>query len=134
MSVLRKNHEPPPAIAAWGWRFHHLGIPVKGTIRDAEYLKEYKFWHGGFYTSPFGVEWMRFEASCRVPELVRTTPHVAFEVDDLDAALVGLEVIIPPGSPSRGVRAAMVVHDGAPVELIEFRSDLQPTEGAAAGS
>jgi hypothetical protein len=42
-------------------------------------------------------------------------------VDDLDAALIGEEVISPPGSPSAGVRAAMIVVDGAPVELISFR-------------
>jgi hypothetical protein len=42
-------------------------------------------------------------------------------VDDLDAALMGEEVISPPGSPSDGVRAAMIIVDGAPVELISFR-------------
>jgi hypothetical protein len=48
---------------------------------------------------------------------------VAFEVDDLDAALEGQEVIHPPGSPSDGVRAAMILVDGAPVELIWFREN-----------
>ena len=31
------------------------------------------------------------------------------------------EIICQPGSPSDGVRAAMILHNGAPVELIEFR-------------
>ena len=66
---------------------------------------------------------MRFEQDCPVPELVRSVPHIAFEVDDLDEALKGKEILIEPGSPSDGVRAAMIVHDGAPVELIEFRKD-----------
>lgn len=55
--------------------------------------------------------------------------HVAFEVEDLDAALVGQEVISPPGSPSEGVRAAMIVVDGAPVELISFRKAAQSSTG-----
>ncbi len=75
----------------------------------------------GFETSPFGIEWMRFDADCPIPELVRTVPHLAFEVEDLEAALEGQEVLSPPGSPSQGVRAAMIVDEGAPVELIEFR-------------
>ena len=75
----------------------------------------------GFDTSPYGVEWMRFEPDCAVHELVRTVPHVAFEVDDLDAELAGKEILGGPASPSPGVRAAMIIHDGAPVELIEFR-------------
>jgi len=58
--------------------------------------------------SPYGVEWMRFEKSSPLPELIKTLPHVAFEVDDLEAALEGQEVIYPPGSPSEGVRAAII--------------------------
>jgi len=64
---------------------------------------------------------MRFEPGCPVSELVRTVPHIAFEVDDLDEALRGKEILSPPSSPSDGVRVAMIVHDGAPVELLEFR-------------
>jgi hypothetical protein len=64
---------------------------------------------------------MRFEPESPVPELIRSVPHVAFEVDDLDAALAGREILCPPGSPSAGVRAAMIVDDGALIELIEFR-------------
>jgi hypothetical protein len=50
-------------------------------------------------------------------------------VDDLDAALKGQEVIFPPGSPSEGVRAAMIVHNGAPIELIAFRREV-PESGS----
>jgi len=64
---------------------------------------------------------MRFEASSPLHPLIKSLPHVAFEVDDLDSALLGQHVISPPGSPSDGVRAAMIVVDGAPVELIWFR-------------
>jgi hypothetical protein len=62
---------------------------------------------------------MRYEPDCPLPELVRTVPHVAFEVDDLAAALVGHEILIEPNSPSEGVLVAFVVCDGAPVEFLE---------------
>jgi hypothetical protein len=64
---------------------------------------------------------MRFEANSPLHPLIKSLPHIAFEVDDLDAELIGQQVISPPGSPSDGVRAAMIVVDGAPVELISFR-------------
>jgi hypothetical protein len=63
---------------------------------------------------------MRFEADCTLPELVKTVPHVAFEVDNLAAALEGHDVLIRPNSPSAGVTVAFVVCDGAPVEFLEF--------------
>ena len=55
-----------------------------------------------------------------LPELVRTTPHVAFEVEDLEAELEGKEVLIAPNSPSPGVRVAFIVDNGAPIELMEI--------------
>lgn len=63
---------------------------------------------------------MRFENGCTLPELVKTVPHVAFEVDDLESALAGHEVLIEPNSPSPGVVVAFVVCDGAPVEFLQY--------------
>ena len=63
---------------------------------------------------------MRFDDDSPIPELVRTVPHVAFEVPDLAAALEGRDILIEPNSPSEGIRVAFVVEDGAPVELLEL--------------
>lgn len=118
---LRKSHEPPDVVARRGWRYHHLGIPTDVPRANETYLAKYGLYVSGFPTSPYGIEWMRFEADSPLHPLIKSVPHVAFEVDDLDAELVGQHVISPPGSPSDGVRAAMIVVDGAPVELISFR-------------
>lgn len=119
--MTRKDHDPPPAIAAQGWRYHHVGIPTDKPRAGERYLERFKMYVSGFASSPFGIEWMRFEPDSPVPALVRSVTHVAFEVDDLDAALAGRDLLSPPASPSAGVRAVMIVDDGAPVELIEFR-------------
>jgi hypothetical protein len=63
---------------------------------------------------------MRFEPEAPVPELVRTVPHVAFEVDDLSAELAGKEILIAPNSPSPGLTVAFIVENGAPVEFLQF--------------
>ncbi|MDH4044840.1 MAG: hypothetical protein OEY20_13095 [Gemmatimonadota bacterium] len=74
----------------------------------------------GFETSAFGVEWMRFDPDSPVPDLVKAVPHVAFAVDDLDAAIADHDVLIQPNSPSPGVRVAFIVENGAPIEFLEF--------------
>ncbi len=117
---LRLDHEPPVAVAEWGWRYHHLGIPTAEVRPGERYLEEYGMWVSGFDDSPYGVEWMRFEEGSPVSELVRTVPHVAFEVDDLDRALEGKNLLGPLSSPSEGVRVAMILHNGMAVELLEF--------------
>jgi hypothetical protein len=104
-----------------GLRYHHLGIPTPTPREDETHLPEFGVFVSGFKTSPFGVEWMRFEEDSPLPELVKTVPHVAFEVEDLEAVLEGREVLIEPNSPSEGIRVAFIVHDGAPVEFLEIR-------------
>jgi len=47
---------------------------------------------------------------------------LAFAVDNLDEALRGRDLLIEPNAPSDGVRVAFILHDGAPVELLEFRA------------
>jgi len=126
MSDPRGDHEQPEATARWGWRFHHLGIPTDEPREGEVYLAEYGMYVSGFPTSPYGVEWMRFEPGSPVDPLIRSVPHIAFEVDDLDAALEGKTLIGEPSSPSPGVRVAMILHNGMPVELLEFESGDRP--------
>ncbi len=119
-TALRKDHEPP-AVAARGWRYHHMGIPTDKPRAGEKYLKHLKVYVAGFETSPYGIEWMRFDQDCPISELVRTTPHIAFEVYDLDAEIEGKELLGAVTAPSQSVRVAMIVADGIPVELLEFR-------------
>jgi len=102
--------------------YHHLGIPTSKPRANEEYLPEFKIWTAGFEASPFGVEWMRFAPDSPVPELVKTVPHVAFQVDDLASELEGKDVLIEPNSPSPGVLVAFIVDNGAPIELLQLSS------------
>ncbi len=122
---IRLDHEFPEAIEKWGWRYHHLGIPTKDKMPGERYLAHLKFYVSGFSTSPFGIEWMRFDDDCPLSVLIKSVPHIAFEVDDIDKALSehDFEIISEPGMPSEGVRAAMIKHNGAPIELIEFNKN-----------
>ncbi len=121
----RQDHEAPAAIAVEGWRYHHIGIPTQ-TPRPGEiHLPQLKIHVAGFESSPYGIQWMRFDADAPYPEIIKTVPHVAFEVDDLATALEGKDILTPPNSPSEGVTVAMIVDNGAPVELITFSAALR---------
>lgn len=122
MELIRQDHEPPLAISEWGWKYHHIGIPTNRIFQDEIYLDNYKVYVSGFETSPFGVEWMRFESGSPISELIQKVPHIAFEVNDLDIELSrgNFDILTYPNSPVEGTRVAMIVHNGAPIELIEF--------------
>ncbi|MBI9033368.1 MAG: hypothetical protein JEZ03_02740 [Bacteroidales bacterium] len=122
MEKERQDHQQPLATQEWGWKYHHLGIPTDKKMPNERYLPQFKFYISGFKKSPFGVEWMRFEKDSPMSQLIQSVPHLAFEVEDLDFELANREfnIIVPPNPPSEGVRVAMIEHNGAPIELIEF--------------
>lgn len=101
-------------------RYDHIGIPTTVPREGETYLPQFGMYVSGYDDSPFGVEWMRFEPQSPLPELVKTVPHVAFAVDDLEAELRGKEILIEPNSPSEGVRVAFIIDNGAPIEFIEY--------------
>ncbi|PLW94393.1 MAG: hypothetical protein C0591_12965 [Marinilabiliales bacterium] len=119
----RNEYELPQAIQEWGCKFHHIGIPTNEKKMNEDYLEKFKFSVSGFSESPFGVEWMRFENDCKMPDLIKNIPHLAFVVDDLDFELKtrNFKILIEPNPPMEGIRVAMIEHNGAPVELMEFK-------------
>jgi hypothetical protein len=122
MDIQRKEDELPLATKEWGWRYHHLGIPTNKAIEGEIYLPQFKLYVSGFDSSPYGIEWMRYEPDSPIDDLIKSVPHIAFEVDDLEAELRkhDLKILTPPNAPGEGIRVAMILHNGAPIELIEF--------------
>jgi hypothetical protein len=123
MDKIRQDHELPDCIINRGWKYHHLGIPTGKKMSGERYLPQFKLYVSGFSTSPFGIEWMRFEKDSPVNKLIQRVPHIAFEVEDLDYELANsdFKVITKSNYPSEGTKVAMIEHNGAPVELIEFK-------------
>jgi hypothetical protein len=130
METKRKENAPPLATKEWGWRYHHLGIPTDMSFKGERYIPQFKFYVSGFETSPFGVEWMRFDPDSPVDALIKNVPHIAFEVDDLDFELTShdFSILTYPNSPGNGIRVAMITHNGAPIELIEFERNNNLTQ------
>jgi hypothetical protein len=122
MTKPRSEFAPPAATGEWGWEYHHLGIPTKNKMPGERFLPELKFYVSGFDQSPYGVEWMRFEKDSQIHSLIQTVPHLAFVVPDLDRELSRKEfhIISEPSRPSEGIRVAMIEHNVAPIELIEY--------------
>lgn len=102
-------------------KYHHLGIPTDEPREGEVYLKDYKVYYSGYENSNYGIEWMRYEEDCGLPEIVKTKPHLAFEVDDVYEAIKGKKVIIEPNSPSEGVVVAFIEEEGIPIEFLQIR-------------
>ncbi len=101
-------------------RFHHYGMPGLEPREGEVFLPEFGMHVTLLEDDPFRIQWMRFEDDSLIPGLVREAPHLAFQVEDLEEALEGREILIPPNSPSEGVTVAFIVHKGILIEFLEF--------------
>ncbi len=101
-------------------KYNHLGIPTTSRFEGEIDLPHLKMTVSDHENNPFGIQWQRYWENAPYPDLVKTVPHVAFEVDDLNAALAGHKVIIQANSPSEGLLVAFIEVNGAPVELMQF--------------
>ena len=101
--------------------FHHIGIPTTEQQPDEIYLAESKLYITDANKSEHRIEWLRFEAGSPMPYLLKKTAHVAYTVENLDEALAGRTILMPPFAPMEGVRVAFIQDGDAPVELLEFK-------------
>ena len=97
----------------------HIGIPQKSKPANGIYLEDAKLYITDPADSKNNIEFLYFEDECQMPEIVKTSTHIAYVVDDIDAELKDAEVIIPPFMPLPTVKAAFILEDGLPIELMQ---------------
>jgi hypothetical protein len=86
-------------------KFNHIGIPTAGSFEGEIPLPQLKMTVSDHQANPFGIQWQRYWEDAPYPDLVKTVPHVAFEVD---------------------VLVAFIEVSGAPVELMQIDHVARP--------
>lgn len=102
-------------------KFNHFGIPTNEPFEGEIDLPHLKMTVSDHENNPYGIQWMRFWEEAPYPELVKTKPHIAFEVEDITKELVGKKIIIEPNSPSINLIVAFIEENGVPVELMQYK-------------
>ena len=103
-------------------KYSHLGVPTRSRFDGEIDLPHLRMTVSDHRRNPFGIQLQRYWEDAPYPELVKTVPHVAFEVENLSAALEGQRIIIHPNRPSKGLLVAFIEVDGVPVELMQYDS------------
>ena len=100
-------------------KFHHVGVPTKKQQPGETYLEGARVHITNPDASPYRFEYLRFEPGSPLPKEVRQGPHIAYEVEDLAAALKGEQTIVPAFDATPELRVAFIVKDGVVVELMQ---------------
>lgn len=102
------------------YTFSHIGIPTKEEKDWDGYYEPGKIHYTDFKTDEFRVEWVKFDADSPMPKMMRTMPHIAYIVNNIEEALLGKDILVETFSPGKGVRVAFISHNGSPVEFMEI--------------
>jgi hypothetical protein len=101
--------------------FHHYGVPTTVKGADEVFIEGGKVYVTNPDNSEFRLEFLRFEPDSPMPEVVQTRPHAAFLVPNLEEAIAGKNVIIPPFDATDELRCAFIMEDQAVLEIMQKR-------------
>lgn len=99
----------------------HYGIPTGENKPGAVLNEGLQVWLTDYSQSPNRIEFLKFEPGSCMPELIRTTPHIAYRVPCLATALEGAKVIFGPAVCDEHLTIAFVEEEGIPIELMEIK-------------
>ncbi len=108
-----------------GYEYHSFWIPRTQPFKDDTRLAEFKM-HVNHLENDFGVGWVRYDDDAPYDQLIRTVPHLAFEVESIKAAVAQKSVLIAPKQSQPGLRIAFVEIGGFPIEYLEIDYNVLP--------
>ncbi|MDR3671871.1 MAG: hypothetical protein P4L36_13570 [Holophaga sp.] len=117
------------------YSFHHMGIPTSDPKPGERYSAMFGMHTADSDCRLLRIQWHRFEESSSLDPMIRTVPHVALKVSDLDRAVEGCVLLLAPYEPVPGYRVAIIRDGDVPVELVQTSlSDEELWERAETGS
>jgi hypothetical protein len=103
--------------------FDHIGVVTEQRHDGEVWVEATRVWVTNPRRSSHNVEWLRFEPDSPVTGPLRTEPHVAYRVADVEQAIAGHDVLLEPFDVGEDfVRVAFVLVDGAVVEFMQYRN------------
>ena len=101
--------------------FDHIGLITEQRRQGEVFVEATRVWVTDSGKHPYSIEWLRYEADSPVTGPVRTEPHVAFRVDDIDKASHGLKVLLEPFDVGFAVVGFYQSKDNAVIELMQYK-------------
>ena len=102
-------------------QFEHIGLITTEPKPGESFVEATRVWRTNYLEHPWRVEWLRFEPDSPVTGPVREQPHVAYRVEDIEAAARGLKVLLEPFDVGPRIVGFYQTPDGAVIELVRYK-------------
>lgn len=74
-------------------KYLHTGMIVGEKLPDMIYMEPLKVWVTDASKDKYAIEFLYFEVDSPMAAAIQEQPHVAYEVEDIDAALEGKSIL-----------------------------------------
>ena len=74
-------------------KYLHTGMIVGEKLPDMIYMEPLKVWVTDASKDKYSIEFLYFEVDSPMAAVIQEQPHVAYEVEDIDAALEGKSIL-----------------------------------------
>lgn len=103
-------------------KFHHVGLTTHDVQPDEDLVAPSKCWVTDPKNSQMRIEFLRYAPDSPVSAAFQASPHIAYEVGELDPHIEGKEIIIPPFDVDEPpfARVAFTFEDGLFIEYMKF--------------
>ena len=126
-------------------KFDHIGVVTEMKQPKESWVEATRVWVTSPREHPYNIEFLRFEPDTPVTGPLRTDPHVAYRVDDVNAAIEGHEVLLGPfdaagtgfclsRSPTSAARSSSSCSTRTPTRRAGSRAQASSTRGLAPSS
>ncbi len=105
-------------------KFDHVGFITEEKKNNEDWVEATKVWVTNPKEHKLSVEWLRYEPDTPVTGPVRSQPHIAFQVDDLNEASKGMKILLEPFWANEKLKVGFYEHeDGSVVEFMEYKGN-----------
>jgi len=101
--------------------FNHVGLITSEQKEGAVYNESLSVWLTDFSKSTNKIEFLKFEESSCLPQLIQKQPHIAYSVPDLEEALKDCKVLFGPTAVNEQLSIAFIEEEGISIELMELK-------------
>ena len=99
-------------------KINHFGVPTTTKQANESYAEGLKVWLTDYSQSANKIEFLRFEEGSCMHDLIQTVPHIAYEVDSLEEALKGANMLTEVMALSDELSVAFIEEEGIPIEIM----------------
>ncbi len=74
-------------------KYMHTGMIVGEKLPEMTFVEPLKVWITDASADPYSIEFLYFEPDSPMAAAIQECPHVAYQVEDIDAALAGKAIL-----------------------------------------